>query len=73
MIKCEVVTTTIFCEGREVTVYGLDFYRDNEVKPFKTVKDIFVELKMAESLKNIINSCDVEEEHIDCIIEDSIL
>lgn len=73
MIRCEVVTTIINCEGKEVTVYGLDFYRNNEVKPFKTVKDIFVELNMAQRLKNIINSCDIEEVHIDNIIEDSLV
>lgn len=73
MIKCEVVTTKINCEGKEVTVYGLDFYINSEVKPFKTVKDIFIELKMAEKLKDVINFCDVEEIHIDNIIDDYIL
>ena len=73
MVKCEVVTTKIDCDGQQVTVYGLDFYKDNEVVPFKTVKDLFVELNMAQKLKKSIESSDVEEEHIDNIIEDSLI
>ena len=72
MIKCEVVTTIIYCEGKEETVYGLEFYRDNEIKPFKTVKDIFVEYNLAKNIKDIINENDIEETHINDIIEDLI-
>ena len=72
MIKCEIVTTKINCEGQEVTVYGLDFYKDDEPKPFKTIKDLFVELNMAQKLKNTINQSDLQEEHIDNVIDDSL-
>jgi len=73
MIKCEVVTTKIDCDGQEVTVYGLDFYKDNELRPFKTVKDLFVELNMAQRIKNTINHSDIEEEYIDNIVEDALI
>ena len=72
MIKCEIVTTKINCEGQEVTVYGLDFYKDDEPKPFKTIKDLFVELNMAQKIKNTINQSDLQEEHIDNVIDDSL-
>ncbi len=72
MIKCEIITTVIEVEGRKERVYGLDFYKNEERIPFKTVKDIFVELKMAESLKEIINRNDIDEMHIDDVIEDSL-
>ncbi len=73
MIKCEVVTTKIDCDGQQVTVYGLDFYKDDEPKPFKTIKDLFVELNMAKKLKNIINYSDIEEDHIDNVLEDALV
>ena len=73
MLKCEVITTKIECDGQEVTVYGLDFYKDQDPRPFKTVKDLFVELKMAEKLRDLINNSDLEQEHIDNIIEDSLV
>ncbi len=72
MIKCEIITTKINCEGQEVTVYGLDFYKDGDPKPFKTIKDLFVELNMAQKIKNTINQFDLQEEHIDNIIDDSL-
>ena len=72
MIKCEIVTTKINFEGQEITVYGLDFYKDDEPKPFKTIKDLFVELNMAQKLKNTINQSDLQEEHIDNVIDDSL-
>ena len=73
MIKCEVITTKIDCDGQEVTVYGLDFYKDNQTRPFKTVKDLFVELNMAQKLKENINNSDLAEEHIDNVIEDALI
>ncbi len=73
MIKCEVVTTKIDYDGQEVTVYGLDFYKDDQKRPFKTVKDLFVELNMAQKLKETINYSDIEEEHIDNIVEDALI
>lgn len=72
MIKCEIVTTKINFEGQEITVYGLDFYKDDEPKPFKTIKDLFVELNMAQKIKNTINQSDLQEEHIDNVIDDSL-
>lgn len=73
MMKCEIITTKIEIEGKEVSVYGLDFYRGSDIRPFNTVKNIFVDLKMAESLKELINKNDVDEIHIDDIIEDSLM
>ena len=71
-MKCEIITTKIEIEGKEVSVYGLDFYRGVDKRPFKSVKNIFVELKMAESLKDLISNNDVDEIHINDIIEDSL-
>ena len=72
MIRCEIITTVIEVEGRTERVYGLDFYKNEEIIPFKTVKDIFVELKMAESLKEVINKNDISEIHIDDVIDDNL-
>ena len=72
MIKCEIITTVIELEGKTERVYGLDFFKEDERIPFKTVKDIFVELKMAESLREVINKNDINEIHIDDIIDDNL-
>ncbi len=73
MIKCEIVKTVISIENKNAEVYGLTFYREGERTPFKTVEDIFTELALAEKLKRIINENDVDEIHIDNIIEDAII
>lgn len=73
MVKCDVVVSNVEIDGKNEKVYGLIFYKKGENKPFKHVDNIFKELHMAEQLKMMINKNNVDECHIDDIIDDSLI
>jgi hypothetical protein len=72
VIKCDIIKTTIEIEGERTDVYGLAFFRNGDEVPFKTVEDIFCELEAAQKLRDIFNGNDIDEIHIDDIIEDAV-
>ena len=72
MVKCEIITTETVVEGETYTVYGLAFNKNNSKEPFKKIFDIYSELSLIENLRDKINNNDVDEIHIDDIIEDLV-
>lgn len=68
MIKCSVIVSLV----DDVTVYGFDFFHENEERPFRREEDVFDNEEAANELAGLINEGDVEEIHLDDILEDAV-
>ena len=68
MIKCSVIVSLV----DDVKVYGFDFFREDGGRPFRREEDIFDNEEAANELADLINEGDVDEIHLDDILEDAV-
>lgn len=56
----------------DIPVYGFDFFHEGEAYPFRREEDIFDNEEAARALAELINESDVDEIHLDDILEDAV-
>ena len=72
-ISCKIIKSIYKSEDENgVVTYGLAFYRSGADKPIRIIKNIFTSKEQINILNNLINSNDLDEIHIDDIIDDVV-